>query len=116
MKGTKVFYRLTTKEMRENPISMFSSDGITFTPNVTHVQVALCPSEWSKEEIFEYFNIGKGINESFARKVRDTPDLSHTSMSVGDVVMTEDNRVFVCADCGWNELICNSPDFREIWR
>lgn len=100
-------YNLT--KIRQSPA------GLTFTPNVTHVQVALCPSEWSKEAIFEYFNIGEGVS-NIASKVTATPDLTHTSMSVGDVVMTEDDRVFVCASCGWDELAMISPDFREIWR
>ena len=51
MKGTKVYYRLHKKDMEHG--SMFSTKGLKFTPNVTHVQVGLCPSEWDKEEIFK---------------------------------------------------------------
>ena len=111
MNGTKVYYQLRTEDRMQ-----FSTEGLTFTPNVTHVQVALCPSDWSKDKIFEYFNIGDGINQAFADKIKATPNLHHTSMSVGDIVMTEDNRVFACDDCGWKELAHISPDFREIWR
>jgi hypothetical protein len=111
MKGTKVYYQLHI----EGSTMMFD-EKIEFTPNVTHVQVALCPSEWGKEEIFAYFNIGDGITESFANKIRSTPDLHHTSMSIGDVIMTDDNKVYVCSNYGWNELTHVSKDFREIWR
>ena len=117
MKATKVYYRIHSDEdIKNTKISMFEIKGLVFTPNVTHVRVAMVSPDMSNDAIFEYFNMGEGINQAFADKVRKTPNLRHTSMSVGDVIVQADDRVFVCADCGWNELTNVSPDFREIWK
>jgi len=106
LKGHKVYYKLDTD---------FSADG-DFTPNVSHVQVGLCPAEWGLEDIFTHFNTDINNTEAFNNKIGATPNLHHASMSVGDVVEKEDGRVYVCAGCGWRELAQISPDFREIWR
>jgi hypothetical protein len=110
MKGTKVYYKLSKEsEDRTAPF--------VFTPNITHVQVAMCPSDWDNHQIFEYFNIGEGLTSSGAQaKIRSTPDLHHTSMSVGDVLMREDDKCYLCENLGWRELTKQNYNFQEVWK
>jgi len=116
MKGTKIYYRLSNIESH----LLYDADPshFTFTPNVTHVQVAMVPSEWGTGHIFDYFNQdGQGLaNPGGQAKLKATPHLKHTSMSVGDVIVTEDNKAYVCDDIGWRELMRDNSTFQEVWK
>lgn len=113
MEGTKVYYRLHKKGQHTTDAG---HDRFTFTPNVTHVQVGLCNADWSNDEIFEYYNVGEGLTSKGAQaKIKETKDLEHTSMSVGDVVVTKDNKAYVCDNFGWRELTRVNQNYYEVW-
>jgi len=112
MKGTKVFYQLRTENSHFNPDPVIFS----FTPNVTHVQVGLCDSSWGTGHIFDFFNTEALTSNVIQQKIGYTKGLEHTSMSVGDVILTEENRAFVCADKGWRELMKDNRTFLEVWK
>jgi len=115
MKGTKVYYRLSNIE----PHLLYDADPshFKFTPNVTHVQVGMCDSDWGFDQIFAYFNTdGQGLaTKGGQEKIKGTPNLEHTSMSVGDVLFTEDDKAYVCDKTGWRELTKMNINFQEVW-
>ena len=116
MNGHKVYYQLST----EKTAGSLYSDKITFTPNVTHVQVGMVSADWGLDDIFNYFNWMTGNREGncpkeFTAKLQATEGLHHSSMSVGDVVVQSNGHVFVCASIGWRELVKSNQSFLEEW-
>lgn len=83
-----------------------------FVPDVTHEQMEVMEIESQNipkelEKCFFHYNWmwnneGECTSE-FTNKVRKSKDIRHSSMSVGDVVVV-DNNPFVCAECGWTLL------------
>jgi len=114
MKFTKVYYQVDSEESRN---FRFSTKGITFTPNVTHLHVSTFGEGKSKDEIFDELNVN--ISEAFANKIKHTGELEHTSMSVGDVLLEFDGwdeKVFVCDSNGWNQLSKLNAHFKDVWK
>jgi len=109
----KVYYRLSKPE-----IPAFTTEGLEVIPNVTHVHVATYNGDTnSKDDIFEDLNCG--IKRNFAEKIKSTPDLYHTSMSVGDAILEVgeglNERMFVCDDIGWKEFNKSPMVLGDIW-
>ena len=108
----KVYYRLSKPE-----IPAFTTEGLEVIPNVTHVHVATYNGDAPNDHIFEELNIN--IQKAFADRVKVTPDLQHTSMSVGDAILKIDGineKMVVCDDIGWKELMKKNDTFGDCWK
>ncbi len=92
--------------------SLIISGKFHFVPDVTHELMETkelddnCKA--SLEQLFFHYNWmwnNEGeCTPEFTRKVRESKDVRHSSMSVGDVVEAN-GKIFVVADCGFDELV-----------
>lgn len=77
----------------------FDTTGI----ETTHTYVGATPLN-DKEEIFKNFQ-GEFCSEDFSKFISES-DATHTSMSVGDILVEENSgRVFVCDSFGFTEVV-----------
>ena len=98
----KVFYAKTPRPLPH--AGQGRSDPVTVErlPE-THVFVRDVDGE-SKDDVFRLMQGEVWSPQGEARPLIERLGLSHTSMSVGDVVQDEEGHYWLCAKVGWTEI------------
>jgi hypothetical protein len=73
----------------------------------THVGLFSAFEADDKEDLFTKLQGENWSPNGEARPLIQSLGLSHTSMSVGDVVCDDDEAFWVCDDFGWKRLVAN---------
>jgi hypothetical protein len=108
LKKSKVYYWKDVKSMD------YMVEGKTPTKEdfeKDYVKLPVETEEKELEQIWHDYNVGKSKHKLGTEKIQDwirDHDLSHTSMSIGDVVQ-KNGDFYIARDVGWEKLKWKSP-------
>jgi len=101
----QVYYNISIIPLRRHLIDA----DVEFRPGQTHAFIRTIEAE-NKDAAYRQMQGCIWSPNGEARDLIRAAGVSHTSMSVGDVLIDQQNRAWLCIPSGWREIPTTTPD------